>query len=133
MTSVAKWIAAALFTLGGVLLVMPQGCQLPDLPIVQKQYPDAWLVIIEESSERKKEVALLAQDLPWRKSLDEREIKFRIYDIDQSEAAAYKRMSMPVPSYVFIRPNGDVVAVGKVPETDTKKSIEKLITEVTGK
>jgi len=42
-------------------------------------------------------------------------------------------MNMPVPSYVFIRPNGDVVAVGEVPKSDTKKSIEKLITEVTGK
>jgi hypothetical protein len=50
---------------------------------VQKQYPDAWLVLIEESSQRTKEVALLAQDLTWRRSLDEREIKFRIYDIDQ--------------------------------------------------
>jgi hypothetical protein len=42
-------------------------------------------------------------------------------------------MKMPVPSYVFIRPGGDVVAIGEVPKTDTKKNIEKLIAEVTGK
>lgn len=133
MNQASKITAAIMFAIGGLLLVQPSGCQLPDIPIVQKQYPDAWLVIVEESSQRTKEVALLLTDLNWRRSLDEREIKFRIYDIDQPEAEAYKKMNMPVPSYVFIRPNGDVVAVGEVPKSDTKKSIEKLITEVTGK
>lgn len=133
MSQAIKLTAAILFAIGGLLLVQPQGCQLPDVPIVQKQYPDAWLVIVEESSQRTKEVALLLTDLTWRRSLDEREIKFRIYDIDQPEAEAYKKMAMPVPSYVFIRPNGDVVAVGGVPKMDTKRNIEKLITEVTGK
>lgn len=133
MNPVAKWIAAALLTVGGLLLVSPQGCEIPSIPIVQKTYPDAWLVIVEESSQRQREVALLAQDLVWRRSLDEREIRFRIYDIDQPEAEAYKKLNMPVPSYVFIRPSGDVVAVGEVPKVDTKKAIEKLIAEVTGK
>jgi hypothetical protein len=133
MNQWSKWLAAALLFVGGVLLVQPQGCEIPSIPIVQKQYPDAWLVIVEESSQRTKEVALLAQDLNWRRSLDEREIKFRIYDIDQPEAKSYKSLSVPVPSYVFIRPNGEVVAIGEVPKVDTKKSVEKLITEVTGK
>jgi len=133
MNQFSKWFAAALLVAGGLLLLQPQGCEIPSFPIVQKQYPDAWLVLIEESSQRTKEVALLAQDLTWRRSLDEREIKFRIYDIDQPEAESYKKMNMPVPSYVFIRPSGDVVAIGEVPKTDTKKNIEKLIAEVTGK
>lgn len=123
----------ALLLVGGVILVRGQGCQI-DLPIINfkpQVYPDAWLVIVEESSERKPELAVLLQDWSWRQSLDERDINFRIYDRDQEEAKSYEKLKLDLPAVVFVTPQGKVVYVGKCPSD--KKAMEELIRKVTGK
>lgn len=118
--------------IAGVLFVIePSGCKLPVVPIVSKVYPDAWVVIIEESSERTKEAALILQDWTWRQSLEERGINFRTYDDDQKEAEGYKKLNLSLPAIVFILPDGQVVKTAKLPKD--KKGVENLILEVTGK
>jgi len=124
---------AGLLVVGGLMLLNPQGCQLPNVPIISQQYPDAWLVVVEESSNRPKELAILLQDWTWRKSLDERGIQFRVLDADQPEAASYQKLNLQLPAIVFVRPNGQVVKIADLPKTDTKKNVEKLVLEVTGK
>lgn len=128
-------IGALLALIGGFVLVSPKGCQLPNIPIVTPKYDDAWLVFIDETQERDKhpEVSALVQDWPWRQSLEERKIKVRFYDDDQPEATGYKKYAPDLPAMVFIRPNGDVVKIASVPKDDTKKQVEKMIAEVTGK
>lgn len=122
-----------LLVVGGLILVRGQGCQF-NLPIINFQpqvYPDAWLVIVEESSERKPELAVLLQDWSWRQSLDERDINFRIYDRDQEEAKSYEKLKLDLPAVVFVTPQGKVVYVGKCPSD--KEAMEELIRKVTGK
>lgn len=130
-----KFVIALIVLALGLLLVSPKGCSLPNIPIVTPTYDDAWVVFIEETDERNKhpEMALLYQDWQWRQSLDERGIKVRFYDDDQPEAAGYKKYTPTLPAVVFIRPNGDVPKIAAVPKTDTKKQIENMIREVTGK
>lgn len=130
-----RLIASITLLAGGFLLVSPQGCQLPNIPIVSPTYDDAWVVFIEETGERDKhpEMAVLFQDWQWRQSLEERKIKVRFYDDDQPEAAGYKKYAPKMPAVVFIRPNGDVVKIAEVPKEDTKKQIENMIREVIGK
>jgi hypothetical protein len=135
--STANWnfIPFALLIVGGVWLLrggdVGTGCSLPNIPIVNKVYPDAWVVIIEESSERTKEAALILQDWTWRQSLEERGINFRTYDDDQKEAEGYKKLNLSLPAIVFILPDGQVVKTAKLPKD--KKGVENLILEVTGK
>lgn len=130
-----RLIASIVMLAGGFLLASPKGCQLPNIPIVTPTYDDAWVVFIEETGERDKhpEMALLYQDWVWRQSLEERGIKVRFYDDDQPEAAGYKKYTPALPAVVFIRPNGDVPKIAAVPKDDTKKQIENMIREVTGK
>ena len=133
--SQARLFGALLALIGGFVLVLPKGCQLPNIPIADTKYSDAWLVFIEETGERDKhpEMAVLYQDWVWRQSLDERGIKVRFYDDDQPEATGYKKYTPTLPALVFIRPNGDVPKIVPVPKEDTKKAVEKLIAEVIGK
>ena len=121
----------ALAAAGVLFVVEPSGCKLPVVPIVNKTYPDAWVVIIEESSSRDKATALLLQDWTWRQSLEERDINLRVYDDDQKEAEGYRKLNLPLPAIVFILPDGKVVKATKMPTT--KKDVESLIHEVTGK
>ena len=135
--STANWnfVPFALLVIGGVWMLrggeVGTGCSLPNIPIVNKIYPDAWVVILEESSERTKEVAMILQDWTWRQSLEERDINLRVYDDDQKEAEGYRKLNLPLPAIVFILPDGKVVKATKMPTT--KKGIESLIHEVTGK
>ena len=130
-----NFIPFALLIIGGVWLLrggdVGTGCSLPVIPIVSKTYPDAWVVIIEESSNRDKNTALILQDWNWRQSLEERDINLRVYDDDQQEAEGYKRLNLSLPAIVFILPDGQVVKTTKLPKD--KKGIENLIHEVTGK
>lgn len=130
-----RLIGAILALAGGLVLVSPKGCSFPNIPIVNPVYEDAWLVFIEETGERDNhpEMAALIQDWQWRQSLDERSIKVRFYDDDQPEAAGYKKYTPKIPAVVFIRPNGDTIKIAEVPKEDTKRQIENMIREVTGK
>lgn len=121
----------ALAVAGVLFVVEPSGCKLPVIPIVNKVYPDAWVVIIEESSSRDKNTALILQDWTWRQSLEERGINFRTYDDDQKEAEGYRKLNLSLPAIVFILPDGQVVKTAKLPKD--KKGVENLILEVTGK
>lgn len=130
-----NFLPFALLLIGGIWVTSGgshgTSCSVPVIPVVSKTYPDAWVVIVEESSERSKETALLLQDWDWRQSLQERDINLRVYDVDQPDASSYAALNLQLPAIVFVTPEGKVVSTAKLPQD--KKGVESLIQKVTGK
>lgn len=115
---------------GGYFLAAGSGVSLPSFSFVAKD-PDAWLVILEESDSRDIDLAILLQNQPWRQSLIERKVNFRVLDDDQSEAASYVAVIEERPAYLFVSQTGRVLKKGSSPKT--VKAANQLIAEVIGK
>jgi hypothetical protein len=120
-----------LLALAGVgLLASGSGIELPSWSLAAKD-PDAWFVILEESEERDIDLAILLQNKPWRDSLIERQVNFRVLDDDQPEAASYLKVIEQRPAFLFVSTAGRVLKKGSAPKT--VKQADMLIAEVTGK
>jgi hypothetical protein len=131
-----KILPAILLIAGGLLVATGgRGCDhlpwpLPS-PIVAEKFPDAWLVFIEESSDRDIDLAILLQNKKWTDSLNERKINYRVYDQDQDEAKSYKPLLKDLPQLFFVTPDGRVRKQTKAPSTAARAN--ELIAEVLGK
>ena len=133
-----KILPALLLVAGGLLVATGgRGCDhlpwpLPS-PIVSEVYPDAWLIFIEESSDRDIDLAILMQNKKWTDSLASREIRYRTYDQDQEEATTYKPLieGKKLPQLFFVTPDGKVRR--QVDSPSTGKAADDLIREVLGK
>jgi hypothetical protein len=115
---------------GAGLLLSGSGLELPSWSFVAKD-PSAWFVILEESDDRDLDLAVLLQNKPWRDSLVERQVNFRVYDDDQPEAASYAKAIDERPAYLFVSLTGKVLKKGIAPKT--AKQADALIAEVIGK
>lgn len=124
-----------LLVVGIALLGGGKGC-VPDLldlipsPSLVK-YPNAWLVFVEESSERDLDFAVLLQNKKWVDSLKSREINWRIYDKDQADAASYVEHCKSYPWVLFVETDGTLVKSAAAPKNS--KEADELIKQVTGK
>lgn len=119
-----------LLALAGVgLIASGSGFELPSFSVVAKD-PSAWFVILEESEQRDIDIAILLQNKPWRDSLAERKINFRVFDDDQPEAASYAKVIEERPAYLFISLTGKVLKKGTAPKS--VKQADALIGEVMG-
>lgn len=133
-----KILPAILLVAGGLLVATGgRGCEhlpwpLPS-PVVSEVYPDAWLIFIEESSDRDIDLAILLQNKKWTDSLASREIRYRTYDQDQEEATTYKPLieGKKLPQLFFVTPDGKVRK--QVDSPKSAKEADILIKEVTGK
>ena len=131
-----KILPALLLVAGGLLVATGgRGCDhlpwpLPS-PIVSEVYPDAWLIFIEESSDRDIDLAILLQNKKWTDSLEQRKINYRVYDQDQDEAKSYKPLLKDLPQLFFVTPDGRVRKQTKSPST--ARQADELIAEVMGK
>ena len=133
-----KILPAILLVAGGLLVATGgRGCDhlpwpLPS-PVVAQVYPDAWLIFIEESSDRDIDLAILLQNKKWTDSLASREIRYRTYDKDQDEAITYKPLleGKKLPQLFFVTPDGKVRK--QVDSPKSAKEADILIKEVTGK
>ena len=133
-----KILPAILLVAGGLLVATGgRGCDhlpwpLPS-PVVAQVYPDAWLIFIEESSDRDIDLAILLQNKKWTDSLASREIRYRTYDQDQEEATTYKPLieGKKLPQLFFVTPDGRVRKQVKSPST--ARQADELIAEVMGK
>ena len=136
--SLNKILPAILLVAGGLLVATGgRGCDhlpwpLPS-PVVAQVYPDAWLIFIEESSDRDIDLAILLQNKKWTDSLASREIRYRTYDQDQDEAITYKPLieGKKLPQLFFVTPDGKVRK--QVDSPKSAKEADSLIKEVTGK
>lgn len=133
-----KILPAILLIVGGLLIATGgRGCEnlpwpLPS-PIVSQVYPDAWLIFIEESSDRDIDLAILLQNKKWIESLASRGISYRPYDQDQDEAKSYRPLveGKKLPQLFFVTPDGKVRR--QVDSPKSAKAADELIKEVTGK
>lgn len=121
--------------LGIALTVSPSisGCAVdfPSLNWFAAKHPDAWMIVIEESSDRDLDLAILLQNKKFTDSLKDREINYRVYDKDQPEAKSYLKHVDGYPSVVFVTPDGKLVKKARAPKNATEAN--KLIAEVIGK
>lgn len=120
-------IAAGLFlTFGNV-----EGCESWSLPIphVQQNHPGAWVIVLEETGERSKEVAAILNSETWAK-IEERELNRRAYDDDMDEAKKYLD-GQPLPQLLFLAADGKVLKRCPVPAS--VEAFDKLCKEVTGR
>lgn len=116
----------------GFIVAGSRSCDFQKIPnVINVKYPDCWIVIIEESSERSPETAILLANKTWRDSLETRKINWRIYDKDQAEAERYSSIINSLPCVIFITPDGKVVNQSPLPAD--AKSFDKLISEIMGK
>ena len=132
----SKFWPALLLIIGGLTIASSgKGCDapwpFPLPPVVAQKYPDAWLVFIEESSDRDIDFAILLQNKSWTDSLAARKINYRVYDQDQPEASSYKPLLKDLPQLFFVTPDGRVRKQTKSPATAAKA--DELIAEVLGK
>lgn len=119
-----------LLALAGVgFIASGSGFELPSFSVVAKD-PSAWFVILEESEQRDIDLAILLQNKPWRDSLTERKINFRVFDDDQPEAESYAKVIDERPAYLFVSLTGKVLKKGTAPKS--VKQADKLISEVMG-
>lgn len=121
--------------LGIAITVSPSisGCaiDLPSLNWFAVKHPDAWMIFVEESSDRDLDFAVLLQNKKFTDSLKDREINYRVYDKDQPEAKSYVKHCQEWPSVVFVTPDGKLVKSTKAPRG--AKEADRLIAEVMGK
>ena len=79
----------------------------------------AWVVIVEETSERNPAVARVMADGEYWRGLEKRGVQWRFYDIDspdaKSYAAAAKREGLP--ALLILGPDGKVLEATGLPAT----------------
>lgn len=122
---------------GGLLIYF--GGDFPSVDLPQKD-PDAWLVFVGEfdeyGSDKYTGYTELIGNAEWRKSLEDRNINFRVYDEEQKEAASYNEVLKEKPGYVVGSPfveNGEkrlkVMESGTAPKSpeEAEKIISKWI------
>lgn len=107
----------------GCLLIAICGCDVSPLfppvprpPIVDPVTPitdAAWVLVLEESSDRTPEMAALLADPWWHSS----GVKFRVYDKDSADAADVVKAvgNTPLPALLIVDPKGKRLHVGKLP------------------
>lgn len=111
-------VGPILMILGGVLLLFG-GAGGGILPGPSVDGP-LWLVVVEESSQRGPDVTDIVRDTVWRESLEERDIRLRVYDVDQPAAieAGYsdRARAAGLPAMIVVdADSGDVVLERSLP------------------
>lgn len=130
-----KLVPAILMIVGGLILaIAPWVDQLPNLdPIVPPNVDGAWVVVVEETSERNPAVARVSAAADFWKSLEERGVKWRFYDIDSPDAVTYREAAKAVgiPALLVVGPDGKLLASKPLPATPD--GIGETVKEATGK
>ena len=131
-------LAPILLLLVGVGLIIGGGRGCDHLPwpgpspfVEPIKYPNAWLVFVEESSERDLDFAVLLQNKKWTDSLKDREIKYRVYDKDQPEASSYVKHCKSLPWLLVVDTDGTLVKSTAAPVKAS--DADKVIAEILGK
>lgn len=107
----------ALIGCGNLLPPLPTPTPLPD-PVVPIPTPTPignvdWIVVIEETSERTPDIAVLFADPFWKT------IKARWYDDDSPDAASYVQATegQPRPTILLLDKSGKALFAGPLPKT----------------
>lgn len=106
-----------LLIIGGLLLLL--GPLLPFSGLTPVDAEDAWVLIIEETSERSPVVARLTGDQEYWQSLEKRGLHWRFYDVDSSDADSYrdKAKEVGLPALMIVAKDGTLVHARPAPAT----------------
>lgn len=115
-------VGVALLTLAGLQGFgggLPWGFDhLPVPPWGQQiELSDAWLIVIEESSERPAWLAALVADQGLKEQLADAKAKWMLLDKDSADAAPYVSRAGSLPGYVLVNGDGRVVSSGPLPQS----------------
>lgn len=104
----------------------------PDDEKQSAKYDKAWVVIIEESSERKPEVARILAHKDYLDSLAARNLKWRVYDKDSKSAASYLEAANRVglPAILVLTEAGKLIDAKACPPTAA--TLDEFIKKATG-
>jgi len=124
------FLAIALLALGSKHLPAEWSQWLP-ITVVQTQLPGAWILHVEESSERTPASARLLQDEDFKAGLTTRGLNFRHYDVSDQPGKQFVLAAQKVglPAIVIID------AAGKVVESvhlDDTTDVPAFVRKVTG-
>lgn len=141
MDKLKSYLPYMLMVVGGVMLLFGDRIEkaLPDgwkfsSPFVQPTVvvEGAWVVIVEETSDRTPEVISIATDAEYWKTVESRGMKWRFYDDDSPDAETYVPiLNGQIPGLIVIGPDGRKLAAEKLPLTT--KGIDEVIRRATGK
>ena len=126
----------ALLAAGSLLTVRQSGCDLPDfggvLPIpAPAPTGELWLVVVEEKDSRNLGLVAVERNKAWRDSLSQRQVQFRVYDDDQSEAQSYVNiLGRDVAGALVIGSDGKKYADEVLPADVTTQWFDDLLKEV---
>lgn len=95
--------------------------------------PGAWVVFVEESSERTVDMAKILGDAAYWQTYVTRDLKWRVYDDDSPNAVSYLGIanSVGIPAMIVLSPDGKVLSKSKVPASTS--AIDTIVKEVTGR
>lgn len=87
----------------------------PPVPVTQKP---AWIITIEETSQRTPEVAAVLGDVKFWGGLQSKSIQWRQYDKDSADAASYNEfVTVPLPAVLFLGSDGKVLSQFPLPSS----------------
>jgi hypothetical protein len=117
---------------GALMLVAPHVSQfnVPFLPFAKQE--GSWVVVIEDTEQRSKEVAIIYNASEYWKSIESRGLKRRWYDINSDEAAEYKTAidKVSLPALVIQSRDGKQLYAGSLPMT--VDGLDSTISRATG-
>lgn len=131
----SRSVPPILMILGGLILaIAPWLDRVPNLdPIIPPNVEGAWVVVVEETSERSPAVARVAGDGEFWKSLESRGVKWRFYDVDSPDAKSYREPAEKagIPAILVLDANGKVLAAKPLPATSD--GVSEIVKGATGK
>ena len=130
---IGKNAGGILLMIGGALMLLaPHVSQfnIPFLPVAKQD--GAWVVVIEDTEQRSKEVAIIYNAFDYWKSVESRGLKRRWYDSNSDEAAEYKTAidKVSLPALVIQSRDGKQLYAGSLPMT--VDGLDETIARVTG-
>jgi len=133
----SRYAAPITFLLVAILLVVAgDRIKLPDfgqvLPIPSKQLDEgAWIIVIEETSERTPEVAKVFAAADFWDGLKARGLNWRAYDDDSPDAAKFIEKVKSLPGVLVIAKDGKIVRTG--PLLTPVDKLDAFVKEATGR
>lgn len=120
-TGRSLWPALCLAGGGFLLLIAPWVDRMsPSVdPFSTTPVEGAWVVIVEETSERNPAVARVMADGAYWRELEKRGVQWRFYDVDSPDAKSYAAAakSEGLPALLILGPDGKVLEATGLPAT----------------
>ena len=132
MTGNSAWPKLLLMIGGLALAISPfaDRFSVPFAIIDSSPVEDAWVVVVEETSDRNVDTAKIASDGAFWRGLEARGVSWRFYDIDSENAKSYVQEAKKtgLPSLIILNAKGKVLKSCLLPKSTLE--IDLIVKEV---